>query len=445
MNYTETHLSDEDIARYCGRRMPPVELLAADDHLGLCDACYARMGAAQGLDDKLLAASKAFDAATHSEVSHLTYEQIAAMADNQLDDIAQEVIGSHLELCQRCQTELNEVREVSSAMEVTPAEQHVLPTPRAPSLQERLVSVWRRPIFRIPATTFAALAVVALAALLINIPLRRERVALRARVAELEQANKTLKGQATAGEGMQNEIDAMRDANDRLRQAAESPRSDVLVALKDGGGRITLDADGNLWGVRAGSRDEQTIKDALRDGRVPLPSSLLELRRGQSGTLMGAARTGFKLLAPVGLVIESDRPVLSWSALAGAASYTVTVYDSSLTQVAASNPLTTTRWTVPAALGRGQIYVWQVRAVKDGAEMVAPAAAGPRVKFKVLEQTKVEEVERARRSHAKSHLVMGLVYAEAGLLDEAAREFDGLLRANPQSPIARKLLRSLRR
>jgi hypothetical protein len=160
---------------------------------------------------------------------------------------------------------------------------------------------------------------------------------------------------------------------------------------------------------------------------------------------MGAGRTGFKLLAPVGVVIESAQPNLRWSALEGARSYTVTVYDSSLTEVAASDPLTTTRWSVPTALARGRTYVWQVRAVKDGGEVVAPPPAAARVKFKVLEQAKVEEVERARRSHAKSHLVMGLVYAEAGLLDEAAREFDALLRDNPKSPIARRLLRSLRR
>ena len=68
--------------------MPPVELLAADDHLVLCDSCYARMGATQGLDEKLLAASKAFGAAADYEVTHLTYEQMAAMADNRLDESA---------------------------------------------------------------------------------------------------------------------------------------------------------------------------------------------------------------------------------------------------------------------------------------------------------------------------------------------------------------------
>ena len=447
MNYTATHLTDEDIARYCGRSMAPVDLLAADDHLALCDACYARMGAAQGLDDKLLAASKAFDASTDYEVTHLTYEQMAAMADNRLDDIDREVIETHLELCRRCETELTELtelREVSSAMVVPPGEQRVLQTQRVPSFQERFISLWRRPVFGIPAPAFAALVVAALAALLIHSALRRERAVLQARVAELEHRNQALQAQVPTVEGMQKEVAAMREENDRLRKVAES-RAEVLVALNDGGGRVTLDTDGNLLGIRAGPRDEQTIKDALQNGRVPLPPSLRELRGGPTGTLMGDARTGFKLLAPVGVVIESAQPNFRWSALEGAASYIVTVYDSSLTEVAASGPLTTTRWTVPKALARGRTYVWQVRAIKDGREVVAPPPAGSRIKFNVLEHAKVEEVERARRSHAKSHLVMGLVYAEAGLLDEAAREFDALLKDNPQSPIARRLLQSLRR
>jgi len=353
------------------------------------------------------------------------------------------VIESHLELCRRCETELNDLREVSSAMDVTPAEQHVPPTPRAPSLQERFISLWRRPVFRIPAPAFAALVVVALAALLIHITLRRERDVLRARVAEMEKNNQALQGQVTAAEGIQNEVAAMRDENDRLRQAVES-RAEVLVALNDGGGLVTLDTDGNLLGVRAGLPDEQAIKDALQNGRVALPPSLRELRGGQSGTLMGVARTGFKLLTPVGVVIESDQPNLRWSALEGAASYTVTIYDSSLTEVAASDPLMTTQWAVPTPLARGRTYVWQVRAVKDGGEVVAPPPAASRIKFRVLEQAKVEAVQRAKRSNAKSHLVMGVIYAEAGLLDEAEREFDALLKDNPQSPIARRLLQSVR-
>ena len=40
--------------------------------------------------------------------------------------------------------------------------------------------------------------------------------------------------------------------------------------------------------------------------------------------------------------------------------------------------------------------------------------------------------------------VLGVVLAEAGVLDEAERELQKLLDANPKSPIARSLLRSVK-
>src|SRR4030095_15279405 len=109
MNSPSTHLSNDDMARYCGRAMSAVELLAADDHLALCDTCHERMGATRLLDGKLFAASEAFNDAISAEVTHLTFEQMAAMADNRLDEIDREVIESHLNLCSRCENELDDL------------------------------------------------------------------------------------------------------------------------------------------------------------------------------------------------------------------------------------------------------------------------------------------------------------------------------------------------
>ena len=41
------HLSDEEIDRYRSRSVSVHELLAADDHLHVCDECYSRMGGAE--------------------------------------------------------------------------------------------------------------------------------------------------------------------------------------------------------------------------------------------------------------------------------------------------------------------------------------------------------------------------------------------------------------
>ena len=130
-------------------------------------------------------------------------------------------------------------------------------------------------------------------------------------------------------------------------------------------------------------------------------------------------------------------------AVDGGASYTVAVYDSNVTKVAESELLTSMEWALPSTLARGRIYIWQVRATRDGRQMIAPSPAAGRAKFKVLEQSRVEQIAIAKRPGFGSHLVMGLLYAEAGLLNEAARELEALQKANPNSAIARKLLRDM--
>jgi hypothetical protein len=89
-----------------------------------------------------------------------------------------------------------------------------------------------------------------------------------------------------------------------------------------------------------------------------------------------------------------------------------------------------------------------VKALKDGQEITSPRPPAPQAKFRVLDQTKANELENARRAHPSSHLTLGLLYADAGLLREAEQEFRQLQKANPNSELARNLLRqvqSLRR
>lgn len=81
--------------------------------------------------------------------------------------------------------------------------------------------------------------------------------------------------------------------------------------------------------------------------------------------------------------------------------------------------------------------------MKDGREVVVPEPPAPEARFKVLEQAKVEELARARRQFADSHLTLGLLYAQAGLKDKAVQELQALVDANQSSPLAHKLLRSV--
>ena len=55
----------------------------------------------------------------------------------------------------------------------------------------------------------------------------------------------------------------------------------------------------------------------------------------------------------------------------------------------------------------------------------------------------MNELVRARRAYASSHLTLALLYMRAGLLDEAERELRALEKANPNSAISRRFLANL--
>jgi len=110
----------------------------------------------------------------------------------------------------------------------------------------------------------------------------------------------------------------------------------------------------------------------------------------------------------------------------------------------ASPELTTVSWTATQSLSRGQVYSWQVKAVKDGQEVTVPRPPAPQAKFRVVDQGSFTEISRAKRAYGSSHLTLALLYAKAGLVNEAEQELRLLQKANPQSEIVRKLLRQLR-
>ena len=186
------------------------------------------------------------------------------------------------------------------------------------------------------------------------------------------------------------------------------------------------------------------MRKALTSQRIERSSQLQGLTRPPS-SLMGANEGGeFSVLGPAGIVLMSDRPVFRWSRLEGATAYVVEVYDSQFKKAMVSTELTTLTWNATQSLSRGQVYSWQVKAVKDGQEVTVPRPPAPQAKFRVIDQASFNEISRAKRAYGSSHLTLALLYAKAGLMNEAEQELRVLQKANPQSEIVRKLLRQVR-
>jgi predicted anti-sigma-YlaC factor YlaD len=425
------HLTTDQLEGYRRRALAAAELLAVDDHLAACEECRRRLGGPAEVT-AFHSLRTAFESA-ESEAPHPDFEQLTACLDGTADEAGRAAVSDHLQGCQPCAERFEGLREFKASLgafadrEFAPAE---------PESRRRQAPVfWRRPALRWPLFAGGAIA----AALLVWAAASLLRPPAKSADAPPQIAHASPQP-ATPGP-------ALTPAPATPAPTASPTLSPAAaVALNDNGHLITLDAGGNLSAPTSLTpAEEQLIKSALTTGRVETPPDLPALA-GQTGALMGASSEGvpFPLVAPLGVVVESDRPTLRWQPLAGATGYAVTVYDSDFNKVAASPVVTATSWTVPQPLARGRVYTWQVKAAKDGQEIASPAPPAPEAKFKVLDRAQTDEIRRARAARPPSRMLLGLLYARAGLLSEAEQELQALLAASPDSTAVRSLLQSVR-
>ena len=153
--------------------------------------------------------------------------------------------------------------------------------------------------------------------------------------------------------------------------------------------------------------------------------------------LRGAGETAAPAVVakdPVATVVEPDRPRFRWTAPASSV-VRVSIFTTDTQRVAQSGWLTASEWQVPTPLRRGATFVWQVESRRSG-DAPDGAVSAP-VRFRVLSSAGAKRLAAARASG--SHLVLGTVAAEHGLVDLAAAELRTLRALNPGSPVAAAL------
>ncbi len=424
------HLSSEQITGLLARQLPSTKLLAALNHLHTCAACRAQIGAADATEARVASLRAALSSGAQPSAEHLSYEELAGYVDETLAANERQLANEHLAACEPCLSEVRGLTELRDQLAALPALQS-LPTSRL-SWGARLKNFRLLPIGEI--RPLAALLTVLLLAVLGATWFWRQ--ATTSKQIELTQHKPAAAASQTTPPAPNPEAAA---------QASPPAASAAVAWLMDHGQRITLDRAGRLSGLPAlDEDDEQAIKVAMQQQRAPVATGLAELA-GPAGALLSRAEdhAALTLLTPVGTVVQSDRPTLSWQPVDGAASYRVTVLDTDFKLVCASESLSTAHWTLPRPLRRNSVYLWQVTAQVNGQELSSASAALSEARFKVLAQTQVDKLNAAARRYANSHLALGTLYARAGLFAEARREFQSLRQANPQSALARNLLRHL--
>lgn len=430
------HLTQTQIEDYGRHTLPAAEFLSASRHMRDCEAC--RLKVERVLDDDEAFYGLKSDVFGDSvetifsfgEQAHLTFERMAAYVDEALAGEELQAVNDHLTGCEQCAMAVDDLRAFRN--QVMPGLDLEYQQPPAPAQTENR---WRRFVAAMPFLWPRSPALVVGSALAALLLIAAGWLIWRA----IEWGGKDAKITQTPPSTTAPVVSPV-----PTQQVATSM---VIAQLNDGAGQVVLYGDGKLSGIdHLPPVHQQMIKNALSSQQLEKSPLLAGLVRPDSSLRKGGDKQRNKLsvIDPVGLVMLSDRPTFRWSPLEGATGYVVEVYDDKLNQVIISPQLTDTSWTAPQSLKRGGIYSWQVTVNRGGEEIISPRPPAPPAKFRILDQPLANEIVQARRDYASSHLTLALVYTQAGLLDEAEKEFRALQKANPNSAISRRLLANLR-
>lgn len=414
------HLTQKQVEDYSRRQLTATELLAVADHLAACEVCQQRIAVAGNGETAFFdLRSEVFDETVES--THLTMQQTSAYVDRNLAGEELQMVEDHLSYCEQCVFAVNDLRDFSN--EITPSLDREYQPASTEYWWQRTLKSFTAPfrVAPIPAFGGAALAILLLAAIVWLIWPTSQQPEPQIAITPPPSSQPSVPDSPPT-------------------QPEPAP---VVAQLNDGGNTLTLDQQGKLSGAdNLPANYQNLLKHALSNGRIEKSSQLQGLTRPPS-SLMGPdnEKNNFSVFEPLGNVLLNNRPTFRWSAMEGATGYVVEVYDDKFHLVTSSPQLTDLTWTT--TLPRGNVYSWQVKAIKDGQEVLSPRPPAPQAKFRILDQAKANELAKARRAYPSAHLTLGLLYADAGLLREAEQEFRLLQKANPKSDLARNLLRQI--
>jgi predicted anti-sigma-YlaC factor YlaD len=456
------HLSDRELEGYRARALTSSELLHVDDHLQVCESCYERFSASGAPTGVFEFPDEGAPEPDYAEDPLYVY--LESYVDGQLQGHDLAMFESHLSSCPSCASEARALKDLRAKLsregEITPKEK------RAP-IRLRAAYVWKNPRKRLALGLAAAFICILGLVLAAIVMIGNQFRALRSQIATLQQEAAERQQANSEQSEIAAQLAELRQRHDQLldlyqSQAREldelkhrdagaafvsgkrnAPTMGTALSINDGSHAVKLDPNGRVTGLGSlPDRYRELVKAALESGRPKTPTRLKLDEMG--GTSMGESpdSESFRVVSPVGVAVLDDRPILKWRALADVANYTVTISDSGFKQIV-SGVATTDNWTPPQPLPPGCLYYWQVRTVRDGKEIVAPPVTSPPARFLVLGARDLDQLKRARQEHSDSHLLLGVIYARLGLIDNSIEEFQALHQQNPGSAVIQQILNFL--
>jgi hypothetical protein len=307
---------------------------------------------------------------------HLSYEQMDDWVEDRLDPAGRELVMAHIGTCSPCARQLIAYQEYAPKM-AAPIQTMMVAATRP--MEQVKTSWWS--FLKQPQYALGAAALVAFFA--IAGPWNKHSA--------VEQTGAIIAPTSTAVES--------------TIPAQNNPLTNAVLS--------TAEFDTLPDSLRVGAKEVVTAPES-----APKPAALKGLESSGDGTLE----------YPYAEVVAETQPVMRWKAFGD--SYNVSLYDSRRGLISRRGGLKETSWTPTSALVRGQVYSWEV---ESGGQR-------HRGTFRVLGANQLQELERIRAQHSGSHLVVGAVSEQLGLLTAAKQEFEAMAKDSGQAQQAAKLL-----
>lgn len=232
--------------------------------------------------------------------------------------------------------------------------------------------------------------------------------------------------------------------------AAQNGSANGFAAGRPGAGQPAADAPASAFrsngvvdiATLATGHNEQlpaSVKSVLASGHLNLDTpEIRDLTSVDVSANVGEPPAPFKVSTPVGTALLSDRPTFSWEQAKEASTYQVIITDRDGGAVDVSPSISSTIWKADKALPTGQVLKWQVKAIANGTSAGTSPNGGAR--FRVLDPARAAQIRDAQKTFADQPLALGILYAQAGMLDEAQRALEKAHKQDPQNEIVPKLL-----
>jgi len=434
-----------ELEQFLKGKLPTERMLEIDEHAGECEECKRLLVS--------LSARAQFAAELVGAADCPDYEELSAYIEGSLEPKRAEAVCVHANLCEHCANDIDRMRELRSHAILR---EKVIVRPGA-TRQKRTLLDSLLPIrslsngWRYLAVGASLGAVVAVAVFLSTIsgPVvnNASQVAVNPSAAtqtHKAEAKKTpVPGSVSPVERSKPVVVAEKPARQPVPQPVTVLRDGDYAVVSSKGYLMLARRNGAPLRTALEARIAASIDEKLRTGKIklakPVQMAMATIQtRGADGGYEPAP-TAPKQISPVGRFVLSAKPSFTWTAVDLADSYRLRVYDGEGNLVA-EQVTTKPTATLDRPLARGKVYAWRVGVRFGESDDWTESGAS---RFEVISTDDYNAIERIRTKLPGSHLALGAAYESVGLYDEAAAEYRLLLRANPNSKLAAKLLHGL--